>query len=62
MNETSAKITSDTLLEVMAQFGDRSEAQNTLGQLRFDRPVRIKGIGHAIDDARLSTEIGTGSL
>ena len=36
-----------------AQLVDRGEAHHALGHLRFDRPVGIERIGHAVDDTRL---------
>ena len=41
-----------TLLEVIAQFGDRAEAQDSFRQLRFDRAVRIQRVGHVIEYTR----------
>ncbi len=35
--------------DVVTQLRDRSEPQPALRQLRFDRSVRIEGIGHALD-------------
>jgi hypothetical protein len=38
-------------LNVLAQRRDRPEPQRTLRQLRLNRPIRVKGIGHPFDDA-----------
>src|SRR5262249_8560086 len=39
-----------TFLDVIAQFGDRAETQYPFGQLRLNRAVGIKRVGHSVDD------------
>ena len=36
-----------------AQFGDRAELDRSVRQLGLDRSIRIKRVGHAVDDAVL---------
>src|SRR5262249_56173321 len=39
--------------DMRAQFGDRAELDRSVRQLGLDRSIRIKRIGHAVDDPGL---------
>ena len=37
-------------LDMRAQLGNRAEPDGAMRQLGFDRAIRIKRVGHAVDD------------
>ena len=48
---SQAGLTLRMVFDMSAQFGDRAEPDRPLRQLRLDRSIRVKRVGHAIDDA-----------